>query len=485
MPNSKTSTLIVGAGLAGSLLAIYLARRGHRLTLIERRGDPRAAGYAVGRSINLALSTRGIWGMEGVGVADEVLKHAIPMRGRVLHPASASAKLGFQPYSSNPTDAINSISRSGLNLALLEAAGREPNVSMIFNHRCLDVDLARNTATFVNDSSGETRTLEADLIAGADGAFSPVRMAMQKSDRFEYSQSYLKHGYKELHIPAAADLNLKAADLERLGGRDGWAMEPNALHIWPRGGAMMIALPNPDRTFTCTLFWPFVGEHGFERLKKSVDITSFFEQHYADAVPLMPTLDEDYLRNPSSSLVTVRCEPWVKFANDGKRASILLGDAAHAIVPFYGQGMNCAFEDCRVLAETLDAQGGNLATGLPEYERLRKVNADAIADMAIENFVEMRDKVGSPDFLYLKKLEHSVHELSRGALTPQYNLVSFSTVPYAEAQQRGWVLANVVRKLAERVPRAVAETMDTPAWLSLIGTLLPEVVDSTAQSSAR
>lgn len=446
------TVVIVGAGLVGSLLAIYLARMGFRVRVFERRPDPRAAGYVGGRSINLALSARGIWGLKGVGLEQEIMQHALPMRGRMIH--STSGHLTFQPYSKDPSQAINSISRGGLNIALLHAAAREPNVEIIFSHRCFDIDLDRSAAVFQDERGIDPAkhgpagpppgtcpqvTVEADLILGADGAFSPVRARMQKLDRFEYSQSYLQHGYRELHIPSAADLKIDAAK------HDGWAMDPKALHIWPRGGAMMIALPNPDKSFTCTLFWPFKGDHGFESLRTRDEVEGFFKKHYADAVPLMPTLVDDFLRSPASSLVTVRCWPWVHMGRDGKTAVAILGDAAHAIVPFYGQGMNCGFEDVRVLAECLQKAGGDFARALPEFQTLRKPNADAIADMALENFVEMRDKVGSRLFLWRKQLEHLLHDWFPRSMIPRYDLVSFSTVPYTAARAQGERIDAVIR----------------------------------------
>lgn len=472
-PGSGLNIVIVGAGLAGSLLAVYLARAGHRVRVFERRPDPRAAGYIGGRSINLALSARGIWGMEGVGLAGEMLEHAIAMRGRMLH--GPDGKLAFQPYSKDPGDAINSISRGGLNLALINAAAREPNVEFHFRHPCIDVDLGGGEARFMDEASGSERRIEADLIAGADGAFSPVRLAMQKTDRFEYSQSYLEHGYKELHIPAIEG---------DIGHGPGFAMEKHALHIWPRGGAMMIALPNPDATFTCTLFWPFTGEHGLDSLQTPEQVRTFFARHYPDAVPLMPTLTENYFRNPSSSLVTIRCAPWHRMAADGKRGTVLLGDACHAIVPFYGQGMNCAFEDCRVLAQSLARHGRDLASALPEYFQARKAHADAIADMAVENFVEMRDKVGSADFLYRKRLEHAIHELEPERLVPQYHLVSFTTVPYAEARAGGRRIDRIVDHLSERLPRREAEALSAAAWLPRVKELLP-AAERAAESASR
>lgn len=404
--------LIIGAGLAGSLLACSLARMGCRVTVVERRADPREKGYIGGRSINLALSVRGITALKSVGLADRVLEGAIPMRGRMMH--SPSGELTFQPYSANPDDAINSVSRGGLNLTLLEAADEYDTVSLRFNERCLDVDLDAPAAHFEHEHTSERTTINADVIIGADGAFSAVRSRMQKLDRFDFSQSYLDCGYKELHIP------------HTLSGD--FALEPNALHIWPRGGAMMIALPNPDRSFTCTLFWPFTGDHGFDAVQGRDTVERFFRAHYADAVPLMPTLLDDFERNPTNSLVTIRCRPWTY---EGRVA--LIGDAAHAIVPFFGQGMNAAFEDCRILAELL-RKHGDFAPAFAEYDRIRKPNADAIADLAIANFFEMRDKVGSNAFLWKKKTEKLVHRLLPGWYLPLYNMISFSNIPYAEAR---------------------------------------------------
>src|SRR5690606_29029689 len=310
-----------------------------------------------------------------------VLDSAVPMPGRMVHPpgggpGAASVKPVFQPYSKNPEDAIQSVSRGGLNLTLIEAADADANVELRFGLRCTDVDLEAPAAE-VEDATGARHRIEADIIFGADGAFSAVRAAMQITDRFDYSQSYLAHGYKELHIPPAADI---PGGGHGAGGRDGFAVEPNALHIWPRGGSMMIALPNADRSFTCTLFWPFEGAHAFSAIDPSDPeaVRAFFARHYPDAPPLMPTLVEDYQRNPTSSLVTIRCAPW-----NHRDQALLLGDAAHAIVPFFGQGMNAAFEDVRILAEMLE-RSLDFGTVLPAFSDARKPHADAIADMALE-----------------------------------------------------------------------------------------------------
>jgi kynurenine 3-monooxygenase len=442
--------IIIGAGLGGTLLACYLARRGYSVDLFERRPDPRSKGYLGGRSINLALSTRGLAGLAGVGLDRVVMeKDAIPMRGRMMHGRDGAT--AFQPYSSNQGDAINSVSRGGLNLTLLNEAARLDSVRLHFEHACIDVDIDK-PAAFFERPGGSVVCEEADLVLGVDGAFSAVRSRLMKTDRFEYEQTYLKHGYKELHIPP---------DSARPGG---YAMEPNALHIWPRGGSMMIALPNRDGSFTCTLFWPFDGQHSFEERARSADVPEFFAREYPDAVPLMPTLEADYAANPIGSLVTVRSWPW-----QHRGRVCILGDAAHAIVPFYGQGMNCAFEDCLALARCLDDAMGNQERALAAFEIERKPNADAIARMALDNFIEMRDKVGNPDFLYKKRVEQAIHQLHPQTLVPQYNLVSFSTVPYASALARGQELDGLYERVIAQVPREREASLSREAWLSAIG----------------
>ena len=416
---------IVGAGLAGPLLACFLAREGFDVTLYERRGDPRVEGYTGGRSINLALSARGIDALRRLGLDKEVLDTVIPMRGRMLHEPDGT--LAFQNYSRNPTDAINSVSRGTLNIILLNSAER-CGARVVFDHRCVEVELDAPSTTF-ETKTGRHVTIETDLVVGADGAFSAVRQQMQKLERFEYSQSYTEYGYKELTIPPAP-------------GGD-FAMEPNALHIWPRRRFMMIALPNADRSFTCTLFWPFEGENSFANLQSDEQILAYFRQHFADAVPLMPNLVDEYKRNPIGSLVTVKCFPW-----SYQDKVTLLGDAAHAIVPFYGQGMNAAFEDCVELTECLKSSPHDVAAALRAYERRRKPHADAIADMAMHNFVEMRDHTASRWFLLKKKFHHLLHGLFPRAFIPLYNMVSFTTIPYAEAQRRARWQSNVLRAAA-------------------------------------
>lgn len=414
--------VLVGSGLAGGLLAAYLGRRGHIVELYERRADPRAGNFVGGRSINLALSTRGIHALEQLGIADDVLQHAIPMPGRMIH--DKSGELHFSPYDRDPRKHINSIGRAALNTTVIEAALRYPNVSVHFNHRCTEVDLESATAQFdstqpLNHSTSQPIvTASGDAIIGVDGAFSAVRQSMQKQLKgFQYDESYLAHGYKELTIPPAPD--------------GSWRMEKNALHIWPRKSFMMIALPNPDGSFTCTLFWEFKGPRSFETTKTDEDVRRFFEDEFLDAVPLMPTLMEDFRENPTGSLVTIRCAPWFY-----KDKVALVGDAAHAVVPFYGQGMNAAFEDCVVLDECLAAFPENRERAFVEYSQRRKENADALADLAVANFIEMRDKTASKTFRAKKKLDHWLEAALPGIYLPLYTMVTFTRMPYAQAARR-------------------------------------------------
>jgi len=409
---SKERIVLIGGGLAGGLLAAYLGRRGYEVDLYERRADPGAGNFVGGRSINLAVSTRGIHALEQVGLAKEVLAQAIPMRGRMIHDKAGG--LHFQPYDMDPSRCIYSVGRSVINTVTLNAARQYPTVRVHFNHRCTDVDLDRPLAR--ENEEGEVEAA-GDVLIGVDGAFSAVRRAMQRLDRFEYQQSYLEHGYKELTIPPTA------------GG--GFAMEKNALHIWPRRSFMMIALPNPDGSFTCTLFWPFEGPSSFASIRGEDDVRRFFASEFPDAVPLMPTLLEDFFRNPTGSMVTVRCRPWHVGGKVG-----LVGDAAHAVVPFYGQGMNAAFEDCVALDECIAGGGGDWARVFADYESRRKENVDALADLAIANFVEMRDKTASRSFHLRKKLERTLHRRLAGWYTPLYTMVSFTRTPYAEAVRK-------------------------------------------------
>jgi kynurenine 3-monooxygenase len=437
---------VVGAGLAGCLLACFLARRGYEVALYERRPDPRNGTVERGRSINLALSERGLDALRRIGLDRQVMAGALPMRGRMIHPVQG--ELDFQPYSSTGDRAINSISRGALNSALLDAAEAAPGVRIAFEHRLVALDPDTGELTFETPQGKVQAT--ADVVLGADGAGSAVRGQLLAYGGLAESLDFLDYGYKELTIPP---LGTRAAAVKRpdsegsraASGRSGaepavkrpdsagcdFALAPDALHIWPRGTSMMIALPNPDRSFTCTLFWPTGGTGSFASLGSPAAIERHFATHYPDLLALAPNLVDDYLHNPVGLLGTVRCSPW----QVGGRVA-LLGDAAHAIVPFYGQGANCAFEDVVELDRCLTDTGDTWMMALPLFEQRRREDADAIARMALANFVEMRDKVASPVFRLGKRIEHALERALPGRYVSRYELVSFSTTPYAEVRRR-------------------------------------------------
>lgn len=396
-------------------MAAYLAKAGHSVQMYEKLPDPRSDEAPRGRSINLAISTRGIHALEEIGIAEDVLHAAVPMRGRVIH--GASGDLTFQPYGTALHHVINSVSRVGLNIALLNAAEKCPTAELRFNQRCTGVNLETASVELTHCRSNERHMVPGDIVVGSDGAFSTVRGRMQHLDRFDYRQDYLTHCYKELTIPP---------------GPDGeFLMAKDALHIWPRGGFMMIALPNIDGSYTCTLFWPTEGPVSFDAVKTEAEIKRVFERNFPDAVPLMPRLVEDFQANPTSSLVTVRCAPWYY-----RDKVVLLGDAAHAVVPFYGQGMNASFEDCTVLNACIQQHAPDWERAFSTYHELRKENVDTLADLALGNFIEMRDHVGSSRFLLNKKLERTLARVLPGWFVPLYTMVTFSRIPYAEAVRR-------------------------------------------------
>lgn len=416
MTNKRTQHIaIAGAGLVGSLLAIYLKKRDYTVSVFERRGDMRSSDYIGGRSINLALSNRGIRALEEVGLAEELKRIAIPMHGRMMHDIKGS--LSYQAYGKEG-QYINSISRSALNIALMNEA-ENCGVNFLFNHKINEVDLTSTTLTFDSSTSKtQPKTSTFDLIIGADGAFSAVRDAFRISDRFDYQQFYIEHGYKELTIPA--------------GSNGAFQLEKNALHIWPRESFMLIALPNPDGSFTLTLFFPFEGPVSFDKVKTEKEVKDFFQHTFPDAVALMPTLLEDFQTNPTSSLVVVKCYPWIK------NKTLLIGDAAHAIVPFYGQGMNAGFEDCRVLNQLLETHNDNWDAVLTTFQQQRKPDGDAIAQLALDNFIEMRDLVADKEFLLRKKIEAKLYSLFPDKWIPLYSMVTFyESIRYSDAYATG------------------------------------------------
>jgi len=406
---------IVGAGLAGALMACYLGKAGYRVDVYEKRSDPRSQDQTGGKSINLAISVRGIHALREVGLADEILQAAIPMRGRMMH--ARAGTLSVQPYGKDDTESINSVSRAGLNLALVNAAARYDSVRLFFQKKCVGIDLQTAKLALLDEGTQATAEIAGDTVIGCDGAYSVVRAQMQKQERFNYQQDYLSHGYKELTMPA--------------GLHGSFQMEKHALHIWPRRSFMLIALPNLDGSFTCTLFCPFEGPNGFAALQTEALVLRFFREQFPDAVALLPTLAPDFFKNPTGLLVTFRCSPW----HVGGKV-VLLGDACHAVVPFLGQGMNAAFEDCTVLMQCLGEQAPAWETAFAAYEARRKIHVDTLATLCLENFIEMRDLVGSRAFLLKKRWEVFLHKLLPKWYLPLYTLVTFTCTPYAEALRR-------------------------------------------------
>ena len=420
----RKKVTIAGAGLVGSLEAIYLAKRGFQVEVYERRQDMRKVELSAGRSINLALSARGWNALKAVGVDQDVEKMAIPMYKRVMHAVDGS--LTDQQYGQDG-EAIYSVSRGGLNQLLMNLAGEQENVNMHFNYKCVDVDLKSASATFEHND-GNQKNVDADMIIGADGAYSVIRSKMIKQDRFQYSQHYIEHGYKELTIPANSDGTHK--------------LEVNALHIWPRGSYMLIALPNMDGSFTCTLFFPYEGEYSFNSLQTEQQVYDFFKEVFPDTLDLIPNLVEEYFQNPTSSLAIMRCNPWTV---DDK--VLLIGDAAHATVPFYGQGMNAGFEGCFVLDQLMQKHGEDWQACFDEYSKIRKPDGDGVQDLSMHNFIVMRDKTADPKFLLQKKIELHFSKKYPDKWLPLYSMVSFSTIRYSEA----WEIGQKQEKLMQKV----------------------------------
>ncbi|MDX2303035.1 MAG: NAD(P)/FAD-dependent oxidoreductase [Microscillaceae bacterium] len=426
----STEIALVGAGLCGSLLAIFLARRGFEVKVFEKRPDMRRIKQSGGRSINLALSHRGIRALEKVQIADHILQNAIPMYGRLLH--DLGGDLTFVPYGKNRSEYINSISRAGLNMELMNIAESYEQVEFFFGQECEKIDFETGRLYFKESGKTELSVVDAQVIIGTDGAGSVIRQAMLDLDGYQGSTQFLEHGYKELTIPASET--------------GSFVIEENGLHIWPRGSFMLIALPNPDGSFTCTLFLANQGAEGFEGLQHPNQISDFFQKYFPDAYRLMPDLVTEFLQNPVGLLGTVKCAPW-----SADNRALVLGDAAHAIVPFYGQGMNASFEDCLVLDQCIEAYGKDWGKVFSHFEALRKENTDAIAALAIENFYEMRDGVADETFLKVRRLEHLL-ENQYPDYHSKYSLVTFHPdITYAQARQRGNLQNEILLEVCRQI----------------------------------
>lgn len=420
----KTAT-IVGAGLVGSLWAVYLSKAGYKVKIFEARPDIRKADISAGKSINLALSDRGWKALDTVGVGDEIRKIAIPMSGRIMH--DTAGKLSYQPYGKEG-QAIYSVSRGGVNAKMMDIAEENGNAEIFYNEKCVGANLEKGIVFLENTTTGKRSEVQSDIIFGTDGAFSAIRYnAMQKLDRFQYSQNYIEDGYREILLPANQDGSYK--------------LDKHALHIWPRGRFMLIALANEDGSFTCTLFMPFNGENSFETLTSKDAVDKFFKNTFPDFYEMMPNIADAWEDHPLSSLAIIRCYPWTH----GKTA--LMGDAAHATVPFYGQGMNCGFEDCTVMWELMQKHNENWDKVFEEYQALRKPDGDGVQDLSLHNYHVMRDYVADPQFLLQKKIEAKFSEKHPDKWMPLYSQVTFSHIRYSEAWKKGQHQDAIMKKV--------------------------------------
>ena len=413
---NKEKFTLIGAGLTGPLLATYLAQRGYFVEIFERRPDMRKESISAGRSINLALSERGNHALKEVGLYDKIKPNIIPMRGRMIHDLNGNTHL--QPYGQKENEVIFSVSRAQLNMELMTLAEKTGNVTIRFNHQLLSADLDQNKLLFKLSDSLEEIELSFNRVIGCDGSASILRKSIVEKADIQYMKKPLGHGYKELTIPSMESGKFQ--------------IEPNALHIWPRGNHMLIALPNNDCSFTCTLFFPMTGATSFQTVKTEKDILDLFQSQFPDTIKLMPTLAEDFQNNPTGDLASVYCKPW----HLGDKA-LLIGDAAHAVVPFFGQGMNASFQDCSTLANLMGQNENDWETIFKDFSSTQVENGHAIANMAIENYLEMRDHVNDPEYKKRRNVELKLERMFPGQFIPRYSMVSFHKIPYAEVYQQG------------------------------------------------
>ncbi len=434
----STKITIIGSGLAGPLLAILLAEKGYTVDLFEKRSDPRQESLSAGRSINLALSHRGIKALKSANVFEEITPHLIPMKGRMIH--GENGELDYQPYSIIPDEYINSVSRGELNKILMTAAENTNKVNIHFSQTLIEV--SNDVLKF---SFGETIPNEG-IIFGADGAGSELRKYIDSTTDTPSRTEPLGHSYKELTIAP--------------GDNDEFQIDSNSLHIWPRGEFMLIALPNMDKSFTCTLFMPNDGDVSFASLHQESDVNDFFNTHFLDTIPLLENFPQSFFKNPTGRLATVYAHNW---HTDNL---CLIGDAAHAVVPFFGQGMNASFEDCNVLIDCIQKGNDNWYEIFSSFNKMRKPDADAIANMAIENYIEMRDSVAQPDYIQRKKIANALFNKFPGKFIPRYNMVSFTSIPYREVYARGEIQQGIISELDannidyDKAQRLMAEKLD-------------------------
>jgi len=433
LSQQQTTITLIGAGLVGSLLAVLLAKRGFKVEIFERRSDMRKNDISAGRSINLALANRGIYPLEEAGIMDKVKPILTTMKGRMIH--DLDGKQNFQSYGQRSEEVIYSVSRGDLNKICLDEAEQTGLVTIHFNKRCESVDFDTNLIHLVDENSGEQSQATFTQVVGTDGSASAVREAIHNIVSTQHDIIQLGHSYKELCIPP--------------GDTGEFLIDANSLHIWPRGGFMLIALPNEDASFTVTLFMPNEGEISFDTINTKEKADAFFSEYFSDAKQKMPELLHDFFNNPTGHLATVKCAPW-----HYKDRALLLGDAAHAVVPFHGQGMNCGFEDALDLVKTIEKENQKIVNWqniFSQVDKNRKPNGDAIADMAIENYVTMRDSVTDEKFLLRNKLAFELENRFPDYFCPRYSMVMFHRLPYAEAKRRGSIQEEILIELTQKI----------------------------------
>lgn len=428
--NSSLRITLVGAGLAGCLLAIYLAKRGFQVDIYERRRDIRRTKISGGRSINLTLATKGIQALKEVGLYDKVMRLTVPLKGRIIHAIDGSRT--FQAYGQKETDVLYALLRTHLSIALLNEVDEFEAVRIYFNQRCTGIDFDKRELYLQHEISKQQAIVGVNVVIGTDGSTSAIRAAMLAIGGFNFSQSYLDHGYKEITIPASQS---SKPPLER-----------NALHVWPRRQYMLNGFPNQDGSNTCVLFAPFQGENGLDNLNSEDKVLNLFQSQFPDILPFIPNLTQRYFSSKIGHLTTSKCQPWHV---EGK--ALLLGDAAHTIVPFHGQGMNCAFEDCACLDKCIEKHGTDWQAVFQEFERHRKVNTDAIADLSLQNYVELREHVADSKFLLKKKVEKTLADKYPEHFIPRFSMVCFHQIPYSTAQYRGAIQQSIIEELCETI----------------------------------
>ena len=421
---------LLGAGLAGCLMAIYLAKRGFKVNIYERHPDIRKTQINSGRSINLTLAARGIKSLKEVGLYDKIMQLTVPLKGRIIH--GIEGRKTFQPYGPKETDVLYGLQRSSLSKLLLDEVEKLDEVQIHFSQKCVGIDFDQKELYLRDEVDQQSAMVKFNVIIGTDGSSSALRTAMLNIKGFNFSQSYLKHGYKEITIPSIYSSQIP--------------IERNALHVWPRGDCMINGFPNLDGSTTCVFFAPFEGENGFDNLKSEEQVTSLFQNQFSDIFPFIPDVEAKFSSSKTGHLITIKCDPW-----HVEDKALLLGDSAHAIVPFHGQGMNCAFEDCAYLDKCIAKYGTDWKAVFQEFERNRKVNTDSIADLSLLNYVELREQISDQKFLLKKEVEKILADKYPEYFIPRFSMVCFNQIPYSVAQYRGEIQQSIIEELCEQI----------------------------------